>query len=1546
MDSNAISWKIIDTMFKDNPNMIVKHHIDSYNQFFSTGLQDVFKNNNPLRFFKELDKETNQYKLECELYFGGVNTDKIYYGKPIIYDENNEEKREHYMYPNEARLRNMTYGITIHYDVDVKFKILIDKEDGSTGMNKFRLVEHSETLEKIYLGRFPIMLQSNLCLLNGLNREARFNMGECKNDPGGYFIIDGSEKAIVTQETRADNMLYVLKDPNDKYSFAAEIRSVSEDVSKPSRTLSIRMVREQPSITNKQIVVNIPQVRKAIPLFLVFRALGVISDKEIIRHCLLDLEKYESYIDLFIPSVHDACTIFTQNAALEYIKQFTKGYTVNHVLHILMNYFLPHIGEMNFKSKALYLGYMVKNLLAVSVGAQKPTSRDNYRFKRFITSGALIKDLFKEYFKILQDSIYLKMDKEYLYNNTLDTYQGENFIKFVTENRNHYFKDREVEKGFRKGFKGNWGAHAHTKQPGVAQELNRLSFFGFICQLRKTNLNMGTGRKMIAPRLINGTQYGYLCPLHSPDGGNVGLHKHLSVSTVITKGCSGLPYIEYFRKLPERGVKLLEECSIEYLKNTTKIFINGAWIGATDTPFEIISLMKLHRRNNMIDIFTSIGFDIKKNEIIICTDSGRPVRPLYYMMNGVESWNRDVLKEKLQDGSITWNNLTRGFGNKKNLLEEEDCKITINKPVTESLIRNASVLEYIDTSEAETMILAHSSLTPNEYRENRVTHMEIHPSLILSIMANQVIFPENNPYPRDAFSCGQSKQGVSVYSSNYQIRLDKTSYVLNNGQIPLTKSRYLKYITNEEHNYGENAIVAIMCYSGYNVEDAVIVNRGALERGIFRTTYFNTYKAHEEVESMMGMKIETKFMNSNNENVLETKEGYDYSHLDPISGLIKEGTKVGEKTVIIGMGTNSILNPGIYVDNSIKTKKGQVGVVAHSFMTKGEEGKRIAKVKIRSERIPKIGDKFCSRAGQKGTIGIILDEADMPTTANGIKPDIIVNPHAMPSRMTIGHLVECITSKVGVNIGAFGDCTAFTNKGSKHKELGKALTKFGYHSSGCEMLYNGMTGEQIETEIYFGPTFYLRLKHMPKDKVNYRARGPRTVLTRQTVQGRANDGGLRIGEMDRDCLIAHGMSSFIKESMMVRGDEYKMAVCNKTGCIAVYNEKKNIFLSPMADGPLKFISSIDDNMNIVNVSKYGRDFSIVKVPYAFKLLMQELQSMNCQMRLITEDNVDQLMSLTEGDDIKILGFNNLQEVIEKTNLNNVEAERLKLRGMRQSAAIDYEKLLEHTPSPQLEAYQDSYFQDERTLYNQSYDDGDFTNVEPYQMPADVTAQATINPNEMRKSAFRFNAGDIVVFENDMPQYKYRIIEFDPEDMAYVTQAIEGPFEGKYRDSFTDELITPPVRSQPNDPDSPQFNPESPPFSPKSPSYSPGNPTNMPSPEVSNPGPSPQPINYDELEEEEFSGDDDEFDVIQRDPRPIVSISRDNESDNMSYERTPPEEKEELNEKGEKILNRISSLDTNPADTKGLEKLSTIEDDQKDGEDGDGDVDSSDKKKIV
>ena len=306
------TWNIIEKFFYDNPQVLVQHHISSYNEFFKTGLQSVFKEKNPINLQKEQDPTTKEYKYKCKLYLGGKDGSKIYYGKPVIYDDN----REHYMYPNEARLRNMNYGITIHYDLEVDFQIIDDNG---------KLQESSHQYDKLFLGRFPIMLQSDLCILNGLNREVRYNMGECRNDYGGYFIVDGKEKVIISQEKFADNMLYIRENYNDIYSHGADIRTVSEDASKPERTLSVRIVAPTQEYSNNQIVVNIPNVKKPIPLFILFRALGVISDKQIIEYCLLDIEQNSSMVDLFIPSVHDAGKIFTQDTALEYIKTFTKG---------------------------------------------------------------------------------------------------------------------------------------------------------------------------------------------------------------------------------------------------------------------------------------------------------------------------------------------------------------------------------------------------------------------------------------------------------------------------------------------------------------------------------------------------------------------------------------------------------------------------------------------------------------------------------------------------------------------------------------------------------------------------------------------------------------------------------------------------------------------------------------------------------------------------------------------------------------------------------------------------------------------------------------------------------------------------------------------------------------------------------------------------------------------------------------------------------------------------------------------------------------------
>jgi DNA-directed RNA polymerase beta subunit len=520
------------------------------------------------------------------------------------------------------------------------------------------------------------------------------------------------------------------------------------------------------------------------------------------------------------------------------------------------------------------------------------------------------------------------------------------------------------------------------------------------------------------------------------------------------------------------------------------------------------------------------------------------------------------------------------------------------------------------------------------------THIEIHPSLLLGIMGNQIVFPENNQLPRDLFSCGQSKQGVSLYNTNYQNRIDKMGVVLNNGQIPLVKSRYLKYIYNEEHSYGVNAIVAIGCYGGYNVEDSILFNEGSINRGMFNTTYFNMYEAREESTKVAGSNVDSKFVNVETLNVIGKRPGYEYSHLDS-NGLITENTPLDDKKVVIGKVTNNLANPDTYIDASITPKKGQLGFVDKAFITEGEEGFRIAKIRIREERIPGQGDKFCSRCGQKGTLGLIIPEENMPFTSEGIRPDLIINPHALPSRMTIGQLVETLMGKACAHYGAFGDCTAFVNKGPKHEIFGSLLRNIGYSSTGNEILYNGESGEQINMEFFIGPCYYLRLKHMVKDKINYRAQGPRTSLTRQTVQGRANDGGLRIGEMERDSIIAHGATSFLKESMLVRGDDYYIAICNNSGTIAIYNESKNVFISPFADGPLKFADSMENSLNLQVISKYGKSFSIVRVPYSFKLLMQELQVMNIQMRIITEDNIDQLTSMNYSKTIENIKLTHL-----------------------------------------------------------------------------------------------------------------------------------------------------------------------------------------------------------------------------------------------------------------------------------------------------------------
>jgi len=1251
----TLSWSIIDRYFKDNPNVLVRHHLESYNDFLSNGIARIVKDRNPIILEKDENRETGKFNSVIEIYLGGVQGDRISFSKPIIYDDvataaepgsDKEKISAHFMYPNEARLRNMTYGMTIHCDVDVVYRVFDPVQN--TVLNE-RL-----ELKQLSLGRFPIMLQSNACILHGMTPEARFYAGECRNDYGGYFIVDGKEKCIVSQEKFADNMIYIRSnadDPDAVYSYSAEVRTVSEDPSKPERKMAVKMVAPDAKYSNRQIVVDIPNVKKPMPLFIVMRALGIISDRDIVERCLLNLEANDAMVDLFIPCVHDACEVFTQAAALKFIATFTKEKTVAQVQNILMNYFLPQIGELNFGAKAYFLGYMVHKLLLVSINAERPTDRDSFKFKRVEVPGSLMYNLFRTYYNAHVDNVRLKLDKKIKYGRDRNEFVGTQIMQVVTaDNYNEIFGERLVEAGFKKSFKGKWaatvqtddksklykgtvGATDGTEVEGIVQDLNRLSYNSFISHLRKMNLPMDASAKVSGPRQLHGSQWGIIDPADSPDGGNIGLQKHLAISAYVTQPCSALPIIQWLRELAT--MKLLEECSPTYLHQLTKVFVNGAWVGALGNPREVVRLFLLHRRNALIPIYTSGRWDIAHNELQFFTDGGRLCRPVFYYDEDARrpSYASREAIETIKGGNYTWSQLITGFA-KKSVPVLDPCRVyrigELYAGATDfsALVASRAIVEYLDTNESESAFVA---MFPRNVVPGKTTHVEIHPSLIFGVMGNQIVFPENNPSSRNNFSCAQGKQAVSLYSSNFASRIDKMGVVLNYGQVPLVKSRYMKYINNEQHPYGENAIVAIMCYNGYNVEDSILFNEGSLKRGLFRTTYYNMYETREEEERTYDKRVCNVQAQPT---VRGLKPGGDYSALDRF-GLIAENTEMDDKKAVIGRVTEQWLisaDEPQMEDDSVFPKKGQLGVVDRTFITDEASGKRLAKVRIREERMPGIGDKFCSRAGQKGTVGLIIPEEDMPFAEDGTRPDLIINPHALPTRMTIGQLVETLMGKACVLQGGFGDCTAFVNHGSKHRVFGNMLTELGYHNSGTQLLYNGMTGERMESQIFMGPTYYMRLKHMVKDKINYRTRGPRTVLTRQTVQGRANDGGLRIGEMERDGVIAHGAAYFLRQSMLERGDDYQMAVCNKTGMIAIYNPAQNLFMSPMADGPIQFadtLTSADNQaLNIEKLTRFGRSFSVVRVPYAFKLLMQELQAMNVQMRVLTEDNIDQIASMS------------------------------------------------------------------------------------------------------------------------------------------------------------------------------------------------------------------------------------------------------------------------------------------------------------------------------
>ncbi len=666
----------------------------------------------------------------------------------------------------------------------------------------------------------------------------------------------------------------------------------------------------------------------------------------------------------------------------------------------------------------------------------------------------------------------------------------------------------------------------------------------------------------------------------TPEGQSIGVVKNISYLAHITIPTNSASLYEYVTPY----LSSIEITDFTVLNDKIKVFINGAFLGITETPIELYNDMKEKKYRGIINIYTAIVFDYKLGEIRICNDGGRLTRPLLKVRDNRVLITNDIIK-KLYNKEIMWNDLLT------------NCKL------------EESVIEYIDPEEQNFSMIAMKSKDSYLQDPNlhiNYSHCEIHSSTIFGVLASCIPFPEHNQAPRNTYQTAMSKQAIGVYAMNYDKRMDKTSYILTYPSRPLVDTRFMNFVQLNRIPPGAQIHVAIMTHTGYNQEDSVLVNKGSIDRGLFSATIYHTEKdedkniVRDEIIRCKPDKTKTKGIKYGNYDKLDS-QGF-----IPENTLVENRDVIIAKTVPIKENRNDPTKKFKYEDQSKTYRTTEETYIDKNYTGRNGDGYNFAKVRVRVFRKPVLGDKFASRSGQKGTCGNIIPECDMPFTKDGLKPDIILNPHAIPSRMTIAQLKETLLGKVLIELGLFGDGTSFGNMDIK--TIASELQKLGYESYGNEVMYNGLTGEQLETSIFIGPVFYQRLKHMVNDKQHSRSIGPMVNLTRQPAEGRSRDGGFRVGEMERDVLIAHGMSKFSRERLYDVSDKYSVHVCKKCGMIATYN-----------DGSTNRDFNKQANV-IYNCRTCGNttDFAKVEIPYAYKLLSQELQTINVVPRLITE----------------------------------------------------------------------------------------------------------------------------------------------------------------------------------------------------------------------------------------------------------------------------------------------------------------------------------------
>jgi len=1088
---------------------LVRQHLDSYNEFIDHGLQEVIDE------VGEIPIEVPEYPYKVKLGQIWIIDPQTRISGPYVTEV---DGTKHEIYPIEARLRNLTYAAPIALEMTP----VVDGREQDT--------------ELVYIGNIPVMLKSKLCFLSQLSREELIACGEDPDDPGGYFIVNGSERVIVAMEDLAPNRIIVdIDEKGATPVYQAKLFST---------TVGFRARIELKMKSDGAIYASMPGVPTEIPFVIIMRALGLESDKEIAEAVSLESE-IQSELE---PSFEKALGVDTVKDAILFIgNRVAHGqveeYRIQKAETAIDKNFLPHIGRtsQSRKDKALFLGEMACRVIELKLGRRKPDDKDHFKNKRLRLAGPLLADLFRVAFRNLIRDIKYQLERIGV-KGPIITVSAAVRPGIITERLQHALAT------------GNWG----RGRVGVTQLLDRTNYLSTLSHLRRLQSPLSRSQPNFEARDLHPTHWGRLCPNETPEGSNCGLVKNLALSTVISVGVNPEKIKQVLFSM---GVTPVYEANETLKRFGTKVFVDGNIVGYCTFPEKLTEEFRQKRRTGEVSTEVNIAYFSKvhgeREEIYVNCDEGRVRRPLIIVEKGVPKLKPEHI-EKLARGEWSW----------------------------EDLVKNG-IIEYLDAEEEEN---AYVALSPEEVAPEH-THLEIATHTILGICASTIPYAEHNQSPRNSYQAAMAKQALGIFATNFPLRVDSRAHILHYPQTPLVETALMETIGYKLRPSGQNCVVAVLSFEGYNMEDALIFNKASIERGLARSTFYRIYEA--ECRQYMGG-LKDKFVIP--EPGTRGFRGEQYYRLLEPDGIISLEAQVAGGDVLIGRTSPprfleeykefEVRGPSVR-DTSVDMRPSETGIIDAVFITESGEGSKLVKVRVRDQRVPELGDKFASRHGQKGVIGLIVPQEDMPFTEDGTVPDIIINPHAIPSRMTIGQFIESLAGKVAALRGKPVEGTPFSSE--KSEDLKKALIKLGFSQSGREVFYNGVTGEKFVADIFVGVVYYQKLHHMVADKIHARARGQVQMLTRQPTEGRARGGGLRFGEMERDCLIGHGAAMLLHDRLLEESDKYTLYICKNCGYIAYYDMKQR-----------KYICRIcEDKARI----------SPVTVSYAFKLLLQELMSL-------------------------------------------------------------------------------------------------------------------------------------------------------------------------------------------------------------------------------------------------------------------------------------------------------------------------------------------------